>query len=290
MQTTKTGAGDPLPKQVFSYRVQPNLPVLGPKYRKQLGVVCAALAALDPNDVAQWVHAGKAVPITDEILLEPDEILVDIVGIEGWAVAEKDGYIVALDTTLTPALVREGMARDLVHAIQGIRKAMGLAINETITLRFARDAAQQDGDEIRTMLDEYRHYICGETLANRFSIAPISERAKANTVTLDGRPLVIGIEKSLPERNLPMEENGTFGPLTAEAIGTLYEYVGATGRPYLITVSQGEAGEAIDIRYFESDEDEEEHLEYCTDRQAVAEVIAAMEAEPFWFVDEGAHA
>jgi len=183
-------------EEVVSYRVRPNLPVLGPKYGKQLGAIRTALAALDPNDVARRVAAGGSVPVTEEIVLEPDELLVDAVEREGYAVMEEGGYTVALDTALTPELIREGMARDLVRVIQDARKAAGLNIEDTIALWVAMDTENEDDTETRTMLDEYERYISGETLATRFTIAPVPEGAATTAVTLGGVPLVIGLEKS----------------------------------------------------------------------------------------------
>ncbi|MCA1666817.1 MAG: DUF5915 domain-containing protein, partial [Thermomicrobia bacterium] len=183
-------------EEVVSYRVRPNLPVLGPKYGKQLGAIRTALAALDPNDVARRVAAGGSVPVTEEIVLEPDELLVDAVEREGYAVMEEGGYTVALDTALTPELIREGMARDLVRVIQDARKAAGLNIEDTIALWIAMDTENEDDTETRAMLDEYERYISGETLATRFTIAPVPEGAATTAVTLGGVPLVIGLEKS----------------------------------------------------------------------------------------------
>jgi isoleucyl-tRNA synthetase len=182
--------------EVVNYRVRPNLPVLGPKYGKQLGTIREALAAMDPNDVARRAAAGAPVPVTDEIALEPDELLVDAVEREGYAVMEGDGYTVALDTALTPALVREGMARDLVRAIQDARKAAGLDIADTINLWIDMDTEDQDDTQTRAMLDEYRPYVTGETLTTRFTIGPVPEGAATTQVMIGGVPLILGLERS----------------------------------------------------------------------------------------------
>jgi isoleucyl-tRNA synthetase len=183
-------------EEVVSYRVRPNLPLLGPKYGKQLGAIRAALAASDPNEVARHALAGEPFQLLANIALEPDELLVDAVEREGYAVMEEGGYTVALDTALTPELVREGMARDLVRAVQDARKTAGLDIADTIALWVAMDTENEDDTETRAMLDEYERYISGETLATRFTVAPVPEDAATTAVTLGGVRLVIGLEKS----------------------------------------------------------------------------------------------
>ena len=183
-------------ESVVSYRVRPNLPALGPKYGKQLGAVRAALAAADRDAIARQALRGEPVQLLENIVLAPDELLIDAVEHAGYAVIEEGGYTVALDTALTPALVREGMARDLVRAVQEARKAAGLDIADTIALWVDMDTEDADATETRRMLDEYRRYVSGETLATRFTIGPVPEAAATSRLTLGGVPLVLGIERS----------------------------------------------------------------------------------------------
>ena len=83
-------------------RVKPNLPVLGPKLGKELGAVRAALEAgeFEELDGGRFRAAGHE--------LEPEEVLVERRGKEGWSVASQDGITVALDTRLDPELELEG--------------------------------------------------------------------------------------------------------------------------------------------------------------------------------------
>ncbi len=178
---------------IVSYQVRPNLPVLGKKYGKQLAAIRQGLAALDPNTVAQAVAAGESVQVTPDVALLPDELLVDAVKREGYAVEEDGGYTVALDTTLSPALVREGMARDLVRAVQDARKAAGLQIEDMIALTIAV-AEGNNADTLRTMLAEYREYISGEVLALSLIIGEVS--GTTSTTTIGGVPLVIGVTRT----------------------------------------------------------------------------------------------
>ena len=67
-------------------------------------------------------------------MLEPDEVLVEHVGREGWAVAADDGLTVALDTALDDELLREGRVLDLVHQINAMRREAGLDLTDRIHL------------------------------------------------------------------------------------------------------------------------------------------------------------
>ena len=108
--------------------MKPNLPVLGPK----LG------AAL--RDVRERLQRGEFEELdggrfqVDGHVLEPDEVLVERIGLEGWAVASEDGVTVALDTALDDDLRLEGRLFDRIHEVNVLRKESGLEITDRIRL------------------------------------------------------------------------------------------------------------------------------------------------------------
>ena len=115
-------------------RVKPNLPVLGPKLGKELGVVRAALEAGDFEEV----DGGFRVAGHD---LGADEVLVERIGKEGWAVAGGDGVTVALDTALDPELEVEGRVLDLIHELNSMRKKAGLELTDRIVVTLPESAS-----------------------------------------------------------------------------------------------------------------------------------------------------
>src|SRR5256886_9135386 len=81
----------------------------------------------------------------------------------GWAVATDAGETVAIDTTVTPELRREGLAREVIRLIQEARKSDGLDVTDRIVLHWsARDA------ELAAALTEHTALIAGEVLAVEF--------------------------------------------------------------------------------------------------------------------------
>jgi isoleucyl-tRNA synthetase len=109
-------------------RVKPNLPVLGPKLGAALRDVSAALAEgrFEALDGGRFRVDGHE--------LEPGEVLVERVGLEGWAVAAEDGVTVALDTGLDDELRLEARLNDLIRDVQVLRKDTGLEIVDRIRL------------------------------------------------------------------------------------------------------------------------------------------------------------
>ena len=115
--------------------VKPNLPVLGPKLGKELGDVRSALAAGEFEELGdgRFRAAGHE--------LEPEEVLVERRGREGWAVAADAGITVALDTALDDELRVEGQVLDLIHLLNTKRKEAGLELTDRITVSLPEDLA-----------------------------------------------------------------------------------------------------------------------------------------------------
>ena len=64
-----------------------------------------------------------------------------------------------LDTTLTPALIEGGLARDFVRGVQDARKQAGYQIDDTIEIRLVADP------EVSRAIEAHRAYVMTETLA-----------------------------------------------------------------------------------------------------------------------------
>ena len=103
--------------------------------------------------------SSAGVAAGETLIFEPEDVLVETTSAEGYACAEEGGWLVGLDTVLTEALEREGLARELVRTVQEARKQAGLEISDRITLRIDGSA------EVAAALDAHRDYVMEETLA-----------------------------------------------------------------------------------------------------------------------------
>jgi isoleucyl-tRNA synthetase len=178
---------------LLRYRIKPNLRLLGPRLGRRLPALRAALDALgvqQADAVARAVEQGQPVTLQlgeESITLAPDEVLVESAPLEGYAVAQESGIQVALDTTLTEALRREGLARDLVRAVQEVRKAAGLTLSDRITLYLSGDEA------LRSVLAIWGDYLRGETLAANIVVGTLAEDGYKETIELDGIQVIVGV-------------------------------------------------------------------------------------------------
>jgi isoleucyl-tRNA synthetase len=130
--------------------VKPELKALGPKLGKDLPRVRQALAegrftTTDGNTVVEG------------FTLSPSEVLVSHEGTPGHAVGRETGAIAALVTDTTPELEAEGLARELAHHVNNMRKEAGLEISDRITLRY-------DG-ALGATIERFKDFLAGEVLA-----------------------------------------------------------------------------------------------------------------------------
>jgi isoleucyl-tRNA synthetase len=137
--------------EAVELRVKPNLPVLGPKLGKELGAVREALTAGEFEELpgGRFRAAGRE--------LEPEEVLVERGGREGWAVASGDGVTVALDLGLDDELVLEGEAYELIHRVNSLRKEQGFELTDRIVLTVPESQ--------RELVDRHGDWIAREVLA-----------------------------------------------------------------------------------------------------------------------------
>ena len=175
-----------------SYKLRPNLPTLGPKYGKQIGAIRAALEAADASDVAAALRDAGTVTL-GEFTLDANEVLVDVEERPGFPVAidGASGLMVGLDTNLTPELEAEGLAREIVHRIQNVRKATGLDIEDRIVTYV--DGAS---DAVRGALTTHNAYVMQETLSTAINLGAPPADAHAEPQDIEGDRLTLAVVKA----------------------------------------------------------------------------------------------
>jgi isoleucyl-tRNA synthetase len=111
-------------------------------------------------------------------------------GKDGWAVKDEFDLVVGVDTRITDALKKEGMAREVVRHVQDSRKSAGLEMDDRIVLYLGTES-----ELLRTAIDTHRKYIADETLTVQWATAPLGDGAQGPEVKVEGQALTIGLRK-----------------------------------------------------------------------------------------------
>jgi len=151
---------------MLSYTLKPRVNILGPKYGSLVQKILAKLKALNDhgvNEAAKLLNEMGSLSFTidgRQVELTPEEVEVVSTARPGFVTAEERGYIVALETTITPQLREEGLVRDLTHYVQDMRKKAGFNIEDHIGLALYTD------QELAAILIDNGEVLRSETLAD----------------------------------------------------------------------------------------------------------------------------
>ena len=149
-------------EELVTLSAKPNLKKLGPKYGRQMKDVRAAVAALTSRQVADIRNGGSVcctLSTGTELCLRAEDVLIEREERNGMTVANEGDITVALNTALTPELIREGWAREVVSKLQNLRKELDFEVTDRISVVY------KGTKEVEEAIADQTEYICSETLA-----------------------------------------------------------------------------------------------------------------------------
>ncbi len=165
--------------EYVQYTVVPNFKRLGPKVGKRIPAVKAALANADGNRLLSSLQSAGHVTIDlpdGPLKLDSDDIEVRLQARQGWAAAQGPACVVVLNTEVTDELSREGIANDLIRAIQNQRKTIDCEYSDRIKVSLLTER-----DDVKRAINEHRQAICKETLALELDFSAIDGASSTET-------------------------------------------------------------------------------------------------------------
>lgn len=171
------------------YQIKANFKALGPRFGKLAPQIAAALNKIDvPQAREQLAVSGQlALQVAGEdVRLTPDEVEIRLEAKSGWAAAQSRAGVVVLSTELTPELREEGVARELVHHVQALRKELELAYEQRIKL-------QIDGPvEFTGIVQRFADVLKSECLADRIDFGPPAA-ANSQSIEIEGHAVTLAV-------------------------------------------------------------------------------------------------
>lgn len=170
-------------------KIKPNFKTLGKKYGKQMKEIAVAMNSFRNHEITEIERNGLFVinlP-TGNVELTAEDVEIITEDMPGWLVANEGKLTVALDITVTDALMLEGIARELVNRIQNIRKSNGYEIIDRILVEIEWQ------EQINDAVNEYAGYIGTQTLAD--SVKLVKEIANPTELEFDEYIVKISVNK-----------------------------------------------------------------------------------------------
>ncbi|MDQ7088848.1 MAG: class I tRNA ligase family protein [Acidobacteriota bacterium] len=174
------------------WRLQPNFRAIGPRYGKLVPKIKAALATADAAALRHRLDEDGCITLEVDgrrVELGPEEVAITLAAREHYAAASSPRVVVVLETEISEALAREGIAREVVNRIQSLRKELDLDYADRIVVALEGDA------EVLAAAEDHRDLIAGETLADALRVGSRLEGAAVRKVTIDGRELTLYLER-----------------------------------------------------------------------------------------------
>jgi isoleucyl-tRNA synthetase len=165
----------------------PLLPIVGPRHGKAVGAIMAGARS------GAWTLNDDGTASVGDVLLQPDEFELTARARAGHEVAEDGDLLVALDTEIDDDLAAEGLAREVAHRLQALRKATGYEISDRVCV-----SVGSDPDTVAS-LARHRDRLADEVLAVELVIeahATLDGADRVERVDLDGRSLELAIARA----------------------------------------------------------------------------------------------
>ena len=145
-------------------KIKPQFKVLGKKVGANMKAVAAEINAMTQEQIARMEAEGNYQLSTVNYQLIPEDVEILTEDMPGWLVVNNGVLTIALDIELTPGLIEEGIARELINRLQNLRKSSGLDITDRINVQIVRDEA------INTAVEHCNDYIASQILANSITL------------------------------------------------------------------------------------------------------------------------
>ena len=195
---------------VAKFKVSADVSKLGPKHGPRTPDIAQALRQMSAGEVARLAESGNAVEVNfipgqaqaaggkgaaaggrqpESVSLLPGEVIVEAEAKPGYSLASDGGYTVAVTTEVSPELALEGLARELVHRVQNMRRSAGFDIANRIVTYY------QGPGKLDEVVAKHGGYIRQETLSRELVNAAPGEGAHTETHDVNGLETVLGVER-----------------------------------------------------------------------------------------------
>jgi len=147
-------------RDYIKVKAKPEYSILGKRFGKMMKKAASAIEDFSQERIRKLESRGEIVFELEgkKEPLELEEVNIEREVVENYMAGEEAETTALIRTELTPELVKEGMARDMVNRIQNFRKESGFEVSDRILLAYTGT------EKVEEVMEEYGEYIMNETL------------------------------------------------------------------------------------------------------------------------------
>ena len=174
-------------KEYMTFEIKPNFKVCGPIFGSNIKEFSSKLASLSQEDIV-LIENGSELSLEvngEEYNVNKEMVDIRINSKEGFNASNEGNNFIVLDTTLTPELINEGIARELISKVQQLRKNKDFEITDRIKIYYEENSAFKES------VDGFLDTIMNETLA----VEIVEKDNSGELVDLNGIEVKIDVER-----------------------------------------------------------------------------------------------
>ncbi|MCL1935358.1 MAG: isoleucine--tRNA ligase [Defluviitaleaceae bacterium] len=172
----------------ISYRFKPNLPILGPKHGNLIPKISKFLNTASSSLYSELKN-GIDIKIEDKtVFLTEEDVLVEIINVDGYSTESGKGISVVLDTTLTAELIESGFLREIISKIQNMRKEADFEVTDKINLYYFGN------EKLENVIEKNKGQILKEVLANNIILPDAENLQNLKEWDINGEKLYLAVE------------------------------------------------------------------------------------------------
>jgi isoleucyl-tRNA synthetase len=171
----------------MDYSVKPNFKTAGPVLGPKIKAFAAALQNAEPIKlIGELEKNGEAGVMAggEPLHIQKDFVEIKISAKEGFSAAMENEVFIILDTTITPELMQEGFAREVISKVQQLRKQKDFEMMDNIKIYLKADK------EVEEAVNKHKEYIMKETLA-----VSITDKGGISDYDINGHKTGIDVER-----------------------------------------------------------------------------------------------
>ena len=151
---------------LVDYSAKANFKVLGSRLGKAMKEVASKIQTMRSERIAQILEGFKdevSFGENQKVQLSADDLVIQRNEKQNLKVLNEGQLTVGFDTEVDQNLLNEGLARDIIRAIQTLRKESGFEVSDRIILTIGGD------EEVKAAYEQFKSFIESETLSRSSS-------------------------------------------------------------------------------------------------------------------------